>query len=156
MNHNFFTHSSVNGQESRNMILMNLTENGLADTAREGEVGTSWESGIDIYTLSCGKIISGKLLNNTHCPGALWWPIGVGCGAQVEREIMTDLKLLYDRNQHKICKAIFPLIKKNHPQNGTIEPYFKSDNTNLRNECLPLITYSSLMNNETASNLDFL
>ena len=41
MNHNFFTHSSVNGQESGNMILMNLTENGLVETAREGEVGTS-------------------------------------------------------------------------------------------------------------------
>ena len=37
------------------MALMNLVENGLVDAAGEGEGGTNWESGIDIYTLSCVK-----------------------------------------------------------------------------------------------------
>ena len=31
---------------------MNLVENGLVDTAEEGEDAVNWESGIDIYTLS--------------------------------------------------------------------------------------------------------
>ena len=30
-------------------------ENGLMDTAGEGEGGKNWESSIDIYTLSCVK-----------------------------------------------------------------------------------------------------
>ena len=34
------------------MVLMNLAENGLVDTAEEGEDVVNWESGIDIYTLS--------------------------------------------------------------------------------------------------------
>ena len=34
---------------------MNLVENGLVDTAREGEGGMTWESSIDIYILSCVK-----------------------------------------------------------------------------------------------------
>ena len=37
--------------ESRKMVLINLVENGLIDTAEEGEGGTNWESIIDIYTL---------------------------------------------------------------------------------------------------------
>ena len=30
-------------------------ENGLVDTAREGEGGTNWESSIEIYPLPCAK-----------------------------------------------------------------------------------------------------
>ena len=41
-------------------------EDGLVGTVREGEVGTNWESSIEIYTLPCVKqIASGKLLYNT-------------------------------------------------------------------------------------------
>ena len=39
--------------ESRLMALRNLVENGLVDTAVDGEDGTDRESSIDIYTLSC-------------------------------------------------------------------------------------------------------
>ena len=35
-------------------------ENGLEDTVREGENGTSGESSIDIYILSCIKKMSGE------------------------------------------------------------------------------------------------
>ena len=38
--------------ESRKMVLMNLAENVLVDTAGEGEGGANRESSIDIYTLS--------------------------------------------------------------------------------------------------------
>ena len=41
--------------KSRKMVLMKLLENGLVDTAGEGEGGTNWESSIDVYTLSCVK-----------------------------------------------------------------------------------------------------
>ena len=41
--------------ESRKMVLMNLVENKLVDTAGEGEGGMNLESSIDIYTLSCAK-----------------------------------------------------------------------------------------------------
>ena len=37
---------------------MNLVENGLMDTAGEGEGEMNWESSIDIYTVSCVKIDS--------------------------------------------------------------------------------------------------
>ena len=41
-------------------------ENGLVDTAGEGEGGTNWESSIEIYILPYVKLIaSGKLLYNT-------------------------------------------------------------------------------------------
>ena len=53
--------------ESRKMFLMNLVENGLMDRVGEGENGTNWESGIDIYTIMC-KIGSGKLLHNIGSP----------------------------------------------------------------------------------------
>ena len=33
------------------MVLVNLVENRIVDTAGEGEGGMNWESGIDIYTL---------------------------------------------------------------------------------------------------------
>ena len=52
--------------ESREMEAMNLAENVLVDTVKEGEGGTNCERSIDIYTLSCVKqIISGKLLITT-------------------------------------------------------------------------------------------
>ena len=35
--------------ESRKMVLMNLVENGLVDTAGEGEVRMNWESSIDYH-----------------------------------------------------------------------------------------------------------
>ena len=35
--------------ESRKMVLMNLVENGLVDTAEESEGGTNGESSTDIY-----------------------------------------------------------------------------------------------------------
>ena len=42
------------------------TENGLVDTAEEGEARRNLESSIDSYTLSCVKYItSRKLLYNT-------------------------------------------------------------------------------------------
>ena len=51
--------------ESRKMVPMNLVENGLVDTAGEGEGVMNSENSIDIYTLLCVKqIVSGKLLNN--------------------------------------------------------------------------------------------
>ena len=51
------------------MVLMNLVENRLVDTAWKGEGRMNWESSIDIYTQSCVKqIASGKLLNNTRSP----------------------------------------------------------------------------------------
>ena len=37
------------------MVLMNLVENKLVDTAGEGEGGMNLESSIDIYTLLCTK-----------------------------------------------------------------------------------------------------
>ena len=37
------------------MVLMNLAENILVETAIEGEGGANRESSIDIYTLSCVK-----------------------------------------------------------------------------------------------------
>ena len=47
---------------------MNLVEKGLVDTVGEDEGGMNWESTIDIYTLSCVKIDSGKLQNNIESP----------------------------------------------------------------------------------------
>ena len=41
--------------EFRKMVLMNLVENRVVDTVGKGEGGMNWESGIDIYTLSCVK-----------------------------------------------------------------------------------------------------
>ena len=39
--------------ESRKMVLMNLFESGLVDTAGEGEDESNGESNLDMYTLSC-------------------------------------------------------------------------------------------------------
>ena len=45
------------------------TENGLADTAGEGETGMNGQSNTDIYTPPCAKQIAGeKLLCNTGSP----------------------------------------------------------------------------------------
>ena len=41
--------------ESRKIVPMNLVENGLADTAREGEDRMNWGSNININTQSCLK-----------------------------------------------------------------------------------------------------
>ena len=59
------------------MVLMSLfaeqerdadVENGLVDTAGEGESGTNWEIRTDIYTLPRVKqIASGKVLYSTGC-----------------------------------------------------------------------------------------
>ena len=47
--------------ESKNVVLMNLADNGLVGLVGEGEGGTHWESSTDIYILSYVKeIISGK------------------------------------------------------------------------------------------------
>ena len=44
-------------------------ENGLVDTAGEGEGGTNWESSTDMYTLPYVKeIAGGKLLYSTGSP----------------------------------------------------------------------------------------
>ena len=57
------------------MVLINLfpsrnrgtdMESGFVDTGWEGEGGTNWEGGTDIYTPPCVKqIASGKLLYST-------------------------------------------------------------------------------------------
>ena len=39
--------------EFRKMVLMNLVENRVADTVGKGEGGMNWESGTDIYTITC-------------------------------------------------------------------------------------------------------
>ena len=39
------------------MVLMNLVENGLVDTAGEGEGVMNSENSTDIYTLSCVKYL---------------------------------------------------------------------------------------------------
>ena len=53
--------------ESRKMVLINLfpsrnrgtdMESGFVDTGWEGEGGTNWEGGTDIYTLPCVKQIA--------------------------------------------------------------------------------------------------
>ena len=59
------------------MVLMSLfaeqerdadVENGLVDTAGEGESGTNWEIRTDIYTLPRVKqTASGKVLYSTGC-----------------------------------------------------------------------------------------
>ena len=43
-------------------------ENGLGGTAEEGEDGTDWEVGTDLYTPPCGMIANGKLLWSTGSP----------------------------------------------------------------------------------------
>ena len=64
-------------------------ENRLADTAGEGEGGTSWESSLDTHALPCVKwIADGKRLTTQGAwPGAPWQPRGGwGAGKEAKRE----------------------------------------------------------------------
>ena len=58
--------------ESRKMVLMNLGENDLVDTAREGKGGMNRKIALAYIHYAC-KTVSGKLLSNTGSP--VWCPV---------------------------------------------------------------------------------
>ena len=107
-------------------------ENGLVDTAGEGEVRTNWESSTDIHTSSCVKhITSGKSLYGTGRPA---WPSvtsgGVGRRRPETEGIYIQLWLIVTDVQQRPpqhCKAIILQLKRERKKDPmmTVVPLYR-------------------------------